>query len=84
MDFITLIGLTAGTLTTVSYFPQLIKSWKTKHTKDISLPMFLLVTLGVALWLVYGILRKDVALIASNIVTVLLSAGVLAMKLKYG
>jgi|GEM_PF-914212 len=54
MESITYVGLVAGTLTTISFLPQAIKTWKTKSTKDISLAMFLCFCLGVILWLFYG------------------------------
>ncbi|MGY8632159.1 SemiSWEET transporter [Bradyrhizobium sp. 14AA] len=81
---IKLIGFAAATCTTVAYAPQAIKVWKTRSTGDISLGMFLVMVLGLALWLVYGLLSGDAPLIASNAVTMLLAGGILFMKLKYG
>ncbi|MBH5369730.1 SemiSWEET transporter [Bradyrhizobium glycinis] len=81
---IKLIGFAAATCTTVAYAPQAIKVWKTRSTGDISLGMFLVMVLGLALWLIYGLLSGDGPLIASNAVTMLLAGGILFMKLKYG
>ncbi len=81
---ITLLGYIAGALTTISFVPQVIKAWKTKSTQDISLGMFLIFTLGVLLWLVYGILRFDLPIIAANSVTVTLALLILMMKLRFG
>ncbi|MBC9878903.1 hypothetical protein G8O24_16305 [Bradyrhizobium sp. INPA01-394B] len=81
---IKLIGFAAATCTTVAYAPQAIKVWKTRSTGDISLGMFLVMVLGLALWLIYGLLSGDGPLIASNAVTMLLAGGILVMKLKYG
>ncbi|MBR0904638.1 SemiSWEET transporter [Bradyrhizobium liaoningense] len=81
---IKLIGFAAATCTTVAYAPQAIKVWKTRSTGDISLGMFLVMVLGLALWLIYGLLSGDAPLIASNAVTMLLAGGILFMKLKYG
>jgi len=81
---IKLIGFAAATCTTVAYAPQVIKVWKTRSARDISLGMFLIMVLGLALWLIYGLLSGDGPLIASNAVTMLLAGGILVMKLKYG
>ncbi|WP_027547872.1 SemiSWEET transporter [Bradyrhizobium sp. WSM2254] len=81
---IKLIGFAAASCTTVAYAPQFIKVWKTRAARDISLGMFLVMVLGLALWLVYGLLSGDAPLIASNAVTMLLAGGILVMKLRYG
>jgi MtN3 and saliva related transmembrane protein len=81
---IKLIGFAAATCTTVAYAPQAIKVWKTRSARDISLGMFLIMVLGLALWLIYGLLSGDGPLIASNAVTMLLAGGILVMKLRYG
>ena len=81
---IKLIGFAAATCTTVAYAPQAIKVWKTRSTGDISLGMFLVMVLGLALWLVYGLLSGDAPLIAANVITMVLAGGILFMKLKFG
>ncbi len=81
---IKLLGFAAATCTTVAYAPQFIKVWKTRSARDISLGMFLVMVLGLALWLVYGLLSGDAPLVAANAVTMLLAGGILVMKLKYG
>ncbi|AND91523.1 MtN3 and saliva related transmembrane protein [Bradyrhizobium diazoefficiens] len=81
---IKLIGFAAATCTTVAYAPQFIKVLKTRSARDISLGMFLVMVLGLALWLIYGLLSGDAPLIASNAVTMLLAGGILVMKLRYG
>ena len=83
MDFTTAIGLLAGLLTTMSLVPQVLKIWKSKSAKDISLKMFLAFCVGVALWLVYGILQKELPMILWNAVSLLLAGCILAMKLKF-
>ncbi len=79
-----ILGFLAGTLTTIAFVPQFLKAWKTKSTKDISLSMFLIFTIGVALWLIYGIMKVDYPIIAANAITVTLASMILAMKIKYG
>jgi MtN3 and saliva related transmembrane protein len=78
------LGFAAATCTTLAYAPQFIKVWKTRSTEDISLGMFLVMVLGIGLWLVYGLLSGDASIVAANAVTILLAGGILYMKLKYG
>ena len=84
MELITLIGLLAGTLTTISFVPQVLKTWKSKSTKDISLGMFLSFCTGVFLWIVYGLSVNDVPVIATNVATFVLAFMILFLKFKYG
>ena len=79
-----LIGSLAATLTTVSFVPQVWKVWRTRHTADISLGMYAMFTMGVALWLGYGILLVAWPIIIANSITLLLAGTVLLMKLKLG
>lgn len=83
MTSITWIGLLAGTLTTISFFPQMLKTWKTRSTKDISLEMFLLFCSGLLLWIIYGLFMKDIPVIMTNIATFILAFPILILKLKY-
>ena len=83
MDFIIVLGLVAGGLTTFAMLPQLIKILKTKSTKDISLLLFIMAFLGVILWLVYGFLINDIPVIVGNGISLLLVGSVLILKLKY-
>ena len=79
-----LIGAAAGTLSTVAFVPQAWRIWKTRSARDLSLPMYLIFTSGVALWLVYGLLLGAVPIIVCNGLTLLLAGAVLAMKLRFG
>lgn len=83
MDIPTLLGLGAGTLTTVAFVPQVLKTWRSKSGNDISLGMFLLFSTGVLLWLIYGILIDALPVILANAVTLVLSLTVLVLKLRY-
>jgi MtN3 and saliva related transmembrane protein len=84
MDLTTLIGLAAGTCTTLAFLPQALKCWRTRSTRDISLSMFLVLVAGVALWLAYGLILGDVPLVAANGVTLLLAGSILVLKLRHG
>ncbi len=83
MNSITWIGLLAGTLTTISFFPQMLKTWKTRSTKDISLEMFLLFCSGLLLWIIYGLFLRDIPVIMTNVATFILAFPILVLKLKY-
>ena len=78
------IGYLAAMLTTVSFVPQVWQIWKTRHTKDISLRMYILFTCGVGLWLAYGLLLGAWPIIAANTATLLLAGTVLVLKLRHG
>ena len=84
MDTTTLLGLVAGFLTTIAFVPQVTKIWKEKSARDVSLPTFLAFSLGVALWMVYGIIKQEPPIVLWNAVTLVLSGAIVAMKLKYG
>ncbi len=81
---ISLIGYTAAICTTAAYLPQVMRAWRTKSTADISLGMFSLMSLGVALWIVYGISIGSVPVIAANGVTLVLTSAILFLKLRHG
>ncbi|WP_229007512.1 SemiSWEET transporter [Methylophilus sp. Leaf408] len=78
----TCIGSIAAICTTVAFVPQVIKSWRTRDLSGISLPMYTIFTLGVILWLVYGLLIGDWPVIIANAITALLAGGVLLLKLQ--
>ncbi len=79
----TVLGLAAATLTTAAFLPQVIKTWRTRQTRDISLGMFSVLCLGICLWLLYGFLRGDLPLIIGNAITLALAGAILVLKLKY-
>jgi len=83
-DLITTIGFAAATLTTFAFVPQVLKVWRTRSAADISLGMYSLFTLGVALWLIYGILIYSWPIILANLITMILATAMLAMKIKFG
>ena len=82
-SIIQLLGLIAGGCTTIAFLPQVIKTWKERSAKGLSLSMFTIFSLGVTLWLVYGFLMKDIPLIAANLITLMLASTLLVFKLKY-
>lgn len=83
-NIIDLIGFFSGFCTTIAFLPQVIKAYKTRSTKDVSLLMFLVFTIGVAGWLIYGVLLMNVPIIIANIVTLFLAFLILVAKIRYG
>lgn len=83
MTSIQVLGYVAGTISTLVFLPQVIKTWKTKSATDISIYMFLFATLSVILWLVYGILIKNGAIIYTNSVILVLSSMMLYFKIRF-
>ena len=83
MQAIEILGLVAGTITSITFVPQVIKIWKTKSAKDLSMTMLLLLMLGVILWLAYGLLVMDAAIIYTNSMVLVMSFILLFFKLRY-
>ncbi|HXX87209.1 MAG TPA: SemiSWEET transporter [Candidatus Acidoferrum sp.] len=83
MDFVTVLGLSAGTLTVIAFFPQLLKVWRTKSTRDISLGMFSIFCAGVLLWFVYGLVIDDLPIIIANFLTFVQALIIVMFKIKY-
>ena len=84
LEFITsYIGFFAAFCTTIAFLPQAIKVFKSKSTKDISLYMFIIFTVGVLSWLIYGFVINDMPIILANAVTLILSLFILVYKIKY-
>ena len=83
MDTASIIGYFAGAITTIAFVPQLIKIWKTKSTKDISLITFVAFCLGVFLWMIYGIILHSKPVIIANSIGFVLGIIIIILKIKY-
>lgn len=81
MIFVDYVGSIAATCTTMAFIPQAVQSYKTRDMSGISLPMYSIFTLGVAMWLVYGLLKQYWPIIVANTITVALSAMILVLKI---
>jgi MtN3 and saliva related transmembrane protein len=79
----TWIGIAAAVLTTAAFAPQAIKAWRSRSTADVSLAMFLMLVIGICLWLAYGIVIGDAPLIFANAVTLVLAGAILAAKIRF-
>jgi MtN3 and saliva related transmembrane protein len=83
MDPIIITGYLAGLLTTIAFIPQVLRAWNLKETRDISLAMLVLFTIGIFLWALYGFWIGSLPVVIANSVTLLLVLALLAMKMKY-
>ena len=78
------IGYLAATLTTAAFIPQAWLTWKTKRADGVSLGMYSIFALGVALWLVYGLVIGAWPIVVANAITLALALFILVMKIRYG
>lgn len=83
MDYVTLVGLLAGTLTTIAFIPQLQQTWRTRSAQDVSLGMLITFVTGVFLWLVYGLMLGALPVILANVITLVLTLAILILKMRY-
>jgi len=78
-----MIGLIAASLTTAAFVPQVVQTWRTKSAEGISLGMYLIFCIGLLLWLIYGISKQDIPVIAANAATLLLALTILYFKISF-
>jgi MtN3 and saliva related transmembrane protein len=83
MDSVTVLGLAAGILTTTSFLPQVLKTWKTRSAQDLSYGMIVLFLSGISLWLLYGVQIQSLPIILANAVTIVLLLILFGMKIRY-
>ena len=79
----TVLGFAAGAFTTAAFVPQVLRTWRLKSAKDLSIAMVSLNATGIFLWFVYGVCTRSVPIIAANLVTLILICTVLVLALKY-
>jgi len=84
MPFHDVVGYAAGFLATAAFVPQVVKTFKERSARDISLGMYVLFCAGVGLWLLYGLLINSWPVIVSNAVTLVLAGAVLVLKVRHG
>ena len=83
MAFVDILGYTAGAITSLTFLPQVIKTWKDKSAKDISMNMFLIAATNEVMWIVYGVLLNNWVIIATNSVVLVMSLIMISFKLRY-
>ena len=82
-ELTTIVGFTAGLVTTAANLPQVWKTYRTKSGEGLSFRMLLMLAVGLGLWIIYGIMSKSLPLIVTNVVVLLLILGLIGMKLKF-
>ena len=83
MSFVTVLGLFSSFLTVSAYLPQVLKSWKSGETKDLSLKTFGTFCVASALWITYGVLKGDLAIIVTNAILLCFQVSLVYLKLRY-
>ena len=83
MDTIVIVGYIAGALTTISFVPQVMRAWKLKETRDLSLAMLILFATGILLWTCYGVWTESLPIIAANVITFVLILVLLGLMFRY-
>jgi MtN3 and saliva related transmembrane protein len=81
--WLTLLGSVASALVSSSFIPQIIKGYKTKHLGDVSYLLMVLISIGMSLWIVYGIEKQDLVIIGANVATIALNMILLGLKVRY-
>ena len=83
MPFVDILGYSAGAITSLTFLPQVIKTWKEKSAKDISLLMFVIAAVNETMWIVYGILLDNWVIILTNATVLVMSLIMIYFKLRY-
>lgn len=83
MAFVDVLGYTAGAVTAFTFLPQVIKTWKVRSAKDISLLMFIIAATNEVMWIGYGVLKDDLVIILTNSIVLVMSLAMIYLKLRY-
>ncbi len=84
MTGVDILGYSAGFITTLTFLPQVIKTYRERSARDISLNMFLIAAINEIMWVVYGGLKQDMVIVLTNVVVLVLSTTMIGFKLRYG
>ncbi|MGQ0562850.1 MAG: SemiSWEET family sugar transporter [Gemmatimonadota bacterium] len=77
------IGFAAGTLTVLSFLPQAVQAWRTKHVQDVSFAMIALLMAGASVWIIYGVVTRDMPVIMTNAIAMVFQAAIMGAKLRF-
>lgn len=83
MPFVDILGYSAGAITSLTFLPQVLKTWKAKSAKDVSLLMFIIAAINEVMWIVYGVLLDNWVIILTNAIVLAMSLTMIYLKLKY-
>lgn len=78
-----ILGYAAGAITSLTFLPQVIKTWKEKSAKDVSLLMFIIAAINEVMWIVYGALLNNWVIILTNSIVLAMSLTMIYLKLRY-
>jgi MtN3 and saliva related transmembrane protein len=84
MTGVDILGYSAGFITTLTFLPQVIKTYRERSARDISLNMFLIAAINEIMWIVYGALKQDMVIVLTNVVVLIMSTTMIGFKLRYG
>lgn len=83
MDGVTILGYAACAVTALTFLPQVLKTWKEKTAKNVSLMMFIIAFINEVMWIGYGVLRNDMVIIVTNVIMITMCSIMIFLKLKY-
>ena len=83
MSGVEILGYTAGAITSLTFLPQVVKTWKSRSAADISLVMFLIAAINEVLWILYGVLLENTVIILTNSIVLAMSLTMIYFKLRY-
>ncbi len=83
MTGIDILGYSACAVTALTFLPQVLKTWKEKSAKNVSLMMFIIAFVNEVMWIAYGVLRDDMVIIVTNVIMIIMCSIMILLKLKY-
>jgi MtN3 and saliva related transmembrane protein len=83
MDGVTILGYAACAVTALTFLPQVLKTWKEKSAKNVSLMMFIIAFINEVMWIAYGVLRHDNVIIVTNVIMITMCSIMISLKLRY-
>jgi MtN3 and saliva related transmembrane protein len=83
MDGVAILGYAACAVTALTFLPQVVKTWKEKSAKNVSLNMFIIATINEIMWIAYGVLRDDMVIIITNVIMIVMATIMISLKLRY-
>ena len=83
MTGVDILGYSAGAITSLTFLPQVLKTWKLKSAKDVSLLMFVIAAINEVMWTVYGILLNNWVIILTNIIVLVMALTMIYLKLRF-
>jgi MtN3 and saliva related transmembrane protein len=83
MSGIDVLGYSACTVTALTFLPQVVKTWKEKSAKNVSMLMFVIAAVNEVMWIAYGVLRDDMVIIVTNVIMIVMAMTMITLKLRY-